>query len=64
MSAWWVESNGTGSAVWYSPICPVYGLGALAILLLPPLVRDSLPLLFPRRRPGVHGGGVCDRAVL
>ena len=29
------------------PICPVYGLGALAILLLPPLVRDSLPLLFP-----------------
>ena len=29
------------------PICPVYGLGALAILLLPPLVQDSLPLLFP-----------------
>ena len=31
----------------FGPFIPVYGLGALAILLLPPLVRDSLPLLFP-----------------
>ena len=37
------------------PICPVYGLGALAILLLPPLVRDSLPLLFPAA--GRHKAG-------
>lgn len=27
------------------PLCPVYGLGALAILLLPRSVRDSGPLL-------------------
>ena len=47
MSAWWVESNGTGSAVWCSPSARCTAWGALAILLLPPLVRDSLPLLFP-----------------
>ena len=29
------------------PVCPVYGLGALAILLLPEVVRQSPPLLFP-----------------
>ncbi len=29
------------------PICPVYGLGAVLILLLPPAVRASPPLLFP-----------------
>lgn len=28
------------------PVCPVYGLGALAILLLPETVRSSPPLLF------------------
>ena len=27
------------------PLCPVYGLGALAILALPPAVRNSGPLL-------------------
>ncbi len=28
------------------PVCPVYGVGALGILLLPPAVRDSPALLF------------------
>ncbi len=28
------------------PLCPVYGLGAVGILLLPPAVRRSVPLLF------------------
>lgn len=29
------------------PLCPVYGLGALAVWLLPPAVRQSPLLLFP-----------------
>lgn len=29
------------------PVCPVYGAGALAILLLPPAVQGNLLLLFP-----------------
>ena len=29
------------------PVCPVYGLGALAILLLPEAVRENVLLLFP-----------------
>ncbi|MCD8161636.1 MAG: putative ABC transporter permease [Clostridiales bacterium] len=28
------------------PLCPVYGLGAVGILLLPPAVQGSVPLLF------------------
>ena len=28
------------------PVCPVYGLGALGILLLPEVVKNSPPLLF------------------
>lgn len=34
------------------PLCPVYGLGALLILLLPPFVRASAPLL-------LLFGGLC-----
>jgi len=32
--------------LWVLPLCPVYGLGACAILLLPESVRRQLPLLF------------------
>ena len=31
----------------FLPICPVYGLGALAILALPPALRAHPLLLFP-----------------
>ena len=31
---------------YFLPFCPVYGFGALALILLPEVVRDSLPLLF------------------
>ena len=31
----------------FLPICPVYGLGALAILLLPEAVQENVLLLFP-----------------
>lgn len=38
------------------PLCPVYGLGALAIVLLPEWVRRSVPLL-------ILTGGVAATAV-
>ena len=40
----------------FLPLCPVYGLGALAVLSLPALLPS--PGLFGRR-PGGHTGGIC-----
>ena len=56
MSAWWVESNGTGSAVWCSPSarCTAWGHWPFSSCRLwsgqggsPLLSRATLPLLFP-----------------
>ena len=46
------------------PVCPVYGLGALAILLLPEVVRQQPAAPLPRRRSVLHRGGVFHRVVL
>lgn len=40
----------------FLPVCPVYGLGALAILLLPPWVKADPLLLLP-------AGALCATAV-
>ena len=43
----------------FLPLCPVYGLGALAVLSLPALLLRRPLLVFFGRRPGGHTGGIC-----
>ena len=41
------------------PMCPVYGLGALAVLALPAIIERQLLVSGPVGRSGGHSGGVC-----
>ena len=46
------------------PLCPVYGLGMLAVLVLPPGLRDSPWKLFFFRCADGDSGGVCRALAL
>lgn len=41
------------------PMCPVYGLGALAVLALPESLKRQLLVSGPVGRSGGHSSGVC-----
>lgn len=46
--------------LWVLPLCPVYGLGACLILLLPPWVRDYPPALFTLGALAATAVEYCD----
>lgn len=46
------------------PLCPVYGLGACAVLLLPPVGAGAAPFAGGGGRSGGHRSGVWDGSVL